>query len=282
MTISNLEPTSFQIKPRAQIKSLEDFLSKVFKLRKDKENRNRKLYYRGHSKGSYRLYPSIGRPQRYMGNKLKITSDQERFLLHRFRRRAYPSLNRIIPAGEAIFLARDHRLPTRLLDWTANALYALYFACCEETKQDGKVWAMAYVLDEKYLDPFEIADVKIEKELFAWRQTDKDHPLKHRSIKYAIKLIHPFYNSPRLLAQDGAFTLHYNPKRPIEYYEGREFVRETLDIERLYSWRVPAKSKVRIIKDLSGLGITERLMFPDLDGIAKSLWETEVLWLPKY
>jgi hypothetical protein len=69
-----------------------------------------------------------------------------------------------------------------------------------------------------------------------------------------------------------------DPWKPIEEYEGKEFTRETLDIERLYSWHMPAEKKERIIKELSGLGITRRIMFPDLDGVAKSLWETEVLW----
>jgi hypothetical protein len=35
---------------------------------------------------------------------------------------------------------------------------------------------------------------------------------------------------------------------------------------------------VGIIEELSGLGITERTVYPNLDGLAKSLWETEVLW----
>jgi hypothetical protein len=46
----------------------------------------------------------------------------------------------------------------------------------------------------------------------------------------------------------------------------------------LYSWHIPAERKVCIVKDLSRLGITQRTVFPDLDGVAKSLWETEVLW----
>ena len=59
---------------------------------------------------------------------------------------------------------------------------------------------------------------------------------------------------------------------------GFDFIRDNLDIEKLYSWRVPQAHKTRIIKGLSGLGITERIVFPDLDGVAKSLWETAVLW----
>jgi hypothetical protein len=77
---------------------------------------------------------------------------------------------------------------------------------------------------------------------------------------------------------DGAFTMHANPRRNVESYKGKKFTRNNLDIEALYSWRVLARSKTRIVEQLSGLGITQRILFPDLDGVARSLWETEVLW----
>jgi hypothetical protein len=56
------------------------------------------------------------------------------------------------------------------------------------------------------------------------------------------------------------------------------FEKDNLDVSALYRWRIRARNKARIIAELSGLGITHRLLFPDLDGIARSLWETEVLW----
>jgi hypothetical protein len=59
---------------------------------------------------------------------------------------------------------------------------------------------------------------------------------------------------------------------------GREFEIEDIDIENLYQWKVPADHKSNIIRELSGLGVSHRSAFPDLDGIAKSIWETEVLW----
>lgn len=97
----------------------------------------------------------------------------------------------------------------------------------------------------------------------------------------AIKIVHPFYNSPRLLAQDGAFTFHSNPHQAVEDHESRKFAARNLDIQALYRWRINAEDKPHIIRQLSGLGITHRAVYPDLDGIAKSLWETEVLWKGK-
>jgi hypothetical protein len=93
-----------------------------------------------------------------------------------------------------------------------------------------------------------------------------------------VKLVHPFYNSPRLLAQDGAFTWHSDPWTPLEDYVGQTFKPEHLDIQQLFQWIIPSGEKEGILEDLSGLGITHRSVYPNLDGIAESLWETEVLW----
>jgi FRG domain len=269
---------TFQIQPLEEVASVEDFVCAVFCLRKSISDR--KLWYRGHAKDSYELKPSIGRLQEYAGKKKILNSDQEISLLHRFRRRSYPQVGRIMTAGEAIFLAREHGLPTRLLDWTANALFALYFACFEKPDEDGKIWAMLYRGNREALDPFEIANKNDERSLFTRSIANDANPcnLGHPSDRYALKMIHPFYNSPRLVAQDGAFTFHFDPWNCIKYYAGKEFAQKNLDIEVLYSWTVPKASKVTIIKGLSGLGITQRTLFPDLDGVAKSLWETEVLW----
>jgi len=263
----------FKIERRNSIGCVNDFVSDAFSLRRSIDNR--KLVYRGHSDSEFKLIPSIGRTQRYAGKEVTLNAKSEINLLHRFRRRAYPHVGRAMTAGEAIFLARHHGLPTRLLDWTANALFSLYFACFENSNKDGTVWAMLSPLDNEDLDAFYVAGLKKESKVFEARSgSDPEHP----SAEYALKVIDPFYNSPRLLAQDGAFTIHYHPWKPIEDYEGKEFIRRHLDIEVLYCWHLPVAHKTRIIAELSGLGITHRAVFPDLDGVARSLWETEVLW----
>ena len=209
--------------------------------------------------------------QKYAGKKKTLSPDDEIDLLHRFRRRAYPHLGRVISAGEALFLARHYQLPTRLLDWTANALCALYFACVSNLRRPAKVWVMHRPpgRGENDIDPFALGCQKEEKALFEF--------LGHPDTNY-LKIIYPFLNSPRLVAQDGAFTIHSDPWRSIESYVATDFDRKNLHLEALYFWFIPAANKVGIIEELSGLGITERTVYPDLDGLAKSIWETEVLW----
>src|SRR5205814_9434678 len=78
----------------------------------------------------------------------------------------------------------------------------------------------------------------------------------------------------------GGFTLHSDPWRPLEDLVGVRFGKRSLDIEHLYRWLIPKRAKPTLLRELSGLGVSHRNVFPELDGIARSLWETEALWNP--
>ena len=225
-----MNDVTFDIEERNTVTSAQDFVSSIFHLRAAVANK--KVWYRGHPKDTYQLIPSVGRPQRYLGKEVTLTPKEERLLLHRFRRRAYPLIGRAITAGEAIFLARHHGLPTRLLDWTANALFALYFASVEAQACDGTVWAMLPRSGSKDMDAFVLANVEQEAKLFSSQPGDGEElsPTAGSPEKAALKILHPFYNSPRLLAQDGGFTWHSDPWHSIESYAGQQFA-PLLDIE---------------------------------------------------
>lgn len=261
---------TMQKQERVNINSLIEFLDDLFALRK--EQNNQKLWYRGHEDADYKLLPTIGRLNTYAGRMARFNYQQEHGLLHRFRRRTYLESGRLLKAGEALFVARHHGLPTRLLDWTADALFGLYFACSKKHGVSGKLWAMKRFNDIDPLDALKVAECIDEKTLF-----DTLSALTQTSVN-RVKLIEPLYNSARIRAQDGAFTIQNEADRPLDNYCGEQFEMANLDIEALYQWDIPHNSKRRILEELSGLGITDRIVFPDLDGIAKSLWETEVLW----
>jgi hypothetical protein len=250
---------------RGTVKTVSDLANTVGEVRE--ESAKHKLWFRGHSRDDYQLRPTIGRPHKYAGRKKVFTSSDEQQLLNRFRRRAFPQDHNVINAGYAIFLARHYGLPTRLLDWTASPLFALYFTCIEHPDRDGHLWAFRQRSDSTGLDAFILTEQRTEKELFGLTGSEPD-----------IKIVFPVFNSPRLVAQDGGFTWNSDPWRPLEELAGTKFKEGFLDIEHLYRWQVPKDSKANIVRELSGLGINHRSVFPDLDGIARSIWETEVLW----
>jgi len=254
--------TSFALTRRGNIESVDGFVREVSEVREQTDKH--KLWFRGHSKSTFNLLPTIGRQARYGGRVCTFDRHAERELLHRFRRRAFPHDGRVDRPGYALFLARHHGLPTRLLDWTANVLYALHFACMENGDSDGDLWAVRQGDYAHVLDAFKLIGWD-EKRLFA------SSPLR-------IKFVHPVFNSDRLIAQEGGFTIHSDPWRPLEDLVNHQFGDEHLDIEDLYRWSIPKDAKPAILRELSGLGVSHRSAFPDLDGIARSLWETEILW----
>jgi hypothetical protein len=240
------------------------------------DDRRRKFVYRGQPCGSDPLVPTIGRMWDYSGASRRFTRDDEIKLLQRFRRRVFPLLGKLAPL-EALFVARHYGLPTRLLDWTANALYALYFACASRTEVDGAIWILRQRddLDRFSLDPFELAAIDTEEKLMQPHARRGRRPSKLSPDQ--VKIIFPIFNSARIVAQDGIFTLHANPQKPLEHYSGVAFPAGEMDIEALYSMRLAADRKPALVRELASLGITHRTVFPDLDGIVRSLWETEVL-----
>ena len=257
---------SFSKSELGRIRSVGDYVDSCLAL--VTKNQSAKIVFRGQPRGSDKLRPSIGRRWEYAGRWKSFDAEDEANLIHRFRRRVYPLEGALTPL-EALFVARDYGLPTRLLDWTANALYALYFASTSRFGEDGAVWAIRQHDDDSKqsaLNPFQLASLDSEEELLGVLARDQ------------VKIIYPIFNSPRIVAQDGLFTLHAKPHKPLEEYQERQFPEGDIDIHSLYRWHIQADRKPRIVHELNGLGITDRIVYPDREGIARSLWETEVLW----
>lgn len=275
MTCQSETHGSFNVSEQGPIENVADFLEKVEAL---SESTKQKLWFRGHARTDFRLLPSVGREQNYFGKRILLNRRQEAELLHRFRRRAYPIINRQMTAGEALIVGRHHGLPTRLLDWTANALMALYFAAYEHLDFPGRVCALIRRDGIQEIDAFEFAKRLDEKDALEY-----DLVAKKQSSDggLSVKILHPFYNSQRLAAQDGIFTLHTDPWTALDDLEGHALKATSMDIDYLVRWEVPADRKFGIIRQLNRLGISHRTAFPDLDGIARSLLETEVLWSSK-
>src|SRR5262245_13939871 len=206
-------PRTLILHPQGEITSVPRFLDGLLKLRQ--HHRNRKLWYRGHESRQHKLVPTIGRKQRYAGRVQTLSPRMEWELLHRFRRRTYLEIGRLLTAGEALFVARHHGLPTRLLDWTANALYGLYFACLGKPQSRGTLWAIKRFDDLVQLDALALARCEDEKELIA-KLSGRPVGRRWLTVRDRLKIVEPLYNSPRLRAQDGAFTVTDAPTQPLE------------------------------------------------------------------
>lgn len=263
------------------------------------------IYFRGQEyiddKGNkLQLLPTIGRPHYFVGQPLEYDIESERNLLHRFCRWTYLESKRVLGDWETLFLARSHGLPVRLLDWTSNPLGALYFAAkCEEVRGDAAVWAIVKkneneikeidLLREEPKTTREEPKTTIEDDELYYQRADdlptscrnkignlsfKDlqNPLRLKGVR----LLYPFYSSPRMIVQNCFFTIQDNPWSPLENYEGRN-QEEYIEINKIFEWKVLKEYRWEIITQLERLGINNRTLFPDLDGLAKGLWQLEIV-----
>lgn len=250
------------------IATVTDLITKVFDLKRELENPIHGMsgldpgdkgatYYRGERELFDRpLTPLVGRDG--------WTLERERNYLHRFRRRSYSHQNRVLSEWETIFLARHYLLPTRLLDWSGNPLVALYFACQskdDDAPLDGCVWALVR-------QPHEAYDVNVFDRP-PWSRYGKGS--EFRFAIPGVKLIYPFYVAPRMTAQSCIFTIQDDPQKSLSQYEPATQDRENFDLFHLRRWRVPGKEKRSILGKLAILDISQRSLFPDVQGLGEGI-----------
>lgn len=192
--------------------------------------------YRGQSDESWELIPKAGR------SKFSKVPDHDSF--YHWKRRAKPYLEREnYNEWELLAIAQHTGLPTRLLDWTHTPLVALFFAVSENPNVNGAVFIYKpkIYLKESQTSPF--------------------------AIDTEIGVYQPTASSNRIANQYGYFTIHKNPKTPLND-ENKDGYLEKLII--------PATLKIELTQMLNQYGINYLTLFPDLEGLSKHLsWFSE-------
>lgn len=115
------------------IENLNEFIDIIMGFEKNirKNKSSNKMLFRGMAHASWKLVPSIAR-----NRNLEL---KEKELIHEFKYR-YPDIFMNLSTNfERLSYMQHYGLPTRLLDFTENPLIALYFACNEMKKQNGRV-----------------------------------------------------------------------------------------------------------------------------------------------
>ena len=238
-----------------EAKSISEYLEIISSLKGDHE----KLWFRGHASHEYRLMPTVYRDP--------YTWESEVALLHQFKARAARFLDHI-PSHEAewLFIMQHHATPTRLLDWSENALVALAFAVQYRKSQHEDKNAVVWCLNPiKLNDNINYPSDEHEK-IPNICECDDLHKMYFTSVRqktHPVAIIGP-QNTERIIAQKGVFTLFPN--------------RESFDMESLEQAEnflvkiVISKDYIEPIKDnLYYIGITESSLFPELDSISKEL-----------
>lgn len=231
-----------------------------------------RFWFRGVDDANHTLDPGLLRPPYVRDDLEQVEYD----ISHDFRIRGRPYWP-IQPQNswEELFLMQHYGFPTRLLDWTESLAAAAYFAARDvRSTVDGAVWALSpqwLVYKEKgeyathlfagheWLKPYELRTTR----------TNLDEFNKH----VPLPLI-PEHIDARIIAQRGRFTIHTFCTNALEDL-GTEDRRTYGDACFLHQIRIPARAKPTIRQQaLMFGGACEDTLFPDLEGLARSMrWE---------
>jgi hypothetical protein len=222
-------------------------------------------WFRGEPNVPTRLVPKLYRRPPY---------PNENQLLQNFRAMA-PSLAVNTPVREAtdqwLCLAQHVGVPTRLLDWTESALFAVHFALREP---EPVVWM---------LNPIELNVLSVDEPAAAGMAAELPLPWHHSlspnvvnigsinirgawqqdqvGVPFPVAFV-PTHVHPRMAAQRSRFTVWGILKESLQdMVEPTILRRFVLDPAQRGSFRA----------DLRMLGVQEASVFPDLDGLAREL-----------
>ncbi len=220
--------------------------------------------FRGLSDASYQLETTLMRLKgEYAG--------LERHLLRNFKKYAHRS----VVSGNSLWhwlsVAQHFGLPTRLLDWTYSPFFAMHFATAnvEKFDLDGVIWAVNYVKIHQLL-PVRLQD-QLEREganVFTVEMLSESLKSLEDLHSLAEEPFVIFFEPPsiddRIVNQFAFFSVTPDPRLNLdawlETHPGR--------------WRrivIPAELKWEIRDKLDQANITERVLFPGLDGLSRWL-----------
>lgn len=238
-----------------RVRNVTQYVSALAQVRR----RRRILWFRGQNNLRWRLLPSLARLR---GDWLST----EAMLIKRFRQNALPLLPQADRSDwDWLLLMQHHGVPTRLLDWTENALAGLFFATVsvrgrETAGTGGCVW----VLDPVALNgeanlsmaTNDIPTLGVDVALGDYLPT---------AVAESVTTLAPLAvlaqrMFPRLVAQSGVFTIIHRKRTPIERIRSGTYVGRII---------VPGNAKERIARELSDMGVTRLSLFPELDSVAE-------------
>jgi len=200
--------------------------------------------------------------------------EKERHLLTSFRKYALRSAVHGDSVWNWLSLAKHHGLPTRLLDWTYSPYVAMHFATHDFRRfdEDAAIWCVDYrktnqLLPDSLRRILEREDVNLfTTELLSSVATSLEQ-FDALAQNDFVLFFEPPSLDERIVNQFALFSLPSSPTVHLEsLLEQREATYRRIIIPASLKWEVRDK--------LDQANITERVLFPGLDGLSQ--------WLKRY
>lgn len=289
-----------------KIKSITEFIQEIIKKTSASNDSDSQLFwFRGEASNQYET-PLVPGSYRTIAATFKDKMDEpfnsetirelENNINAEFNRRAQRYIS---PRGienskwNRYFLMQHYNINTRLLDWTENAILALFFAITDNSSinNDAKVWI---------LQPFKLNDYTIKKLIDTdkscmiippaedskekqklksntgglnlgeltrrYLQMDFESESESKNNTYYPLAIYPTFLDERMTSQKTCFTIFGNKVNGLLSNDNSSEFLDYVTIEG-------GKSKRKILKEIRMLGIDYESIYPDLDGIGLSIKE---------
>lgn len=231
--------------------------------------------YRGAADEKWDLVPSLNR---VCAHDLSLESH----VFRQFRKYGYAELAQYSGFWSLLPVAQHHGLPTRLLDWTYSPMVAAHFAT-EDTEfydRDGVIWQLdlkqfkaqlpellRMKLRESDSNIFTIGMLEKLIPDFDWMKTLSDEP-------YAV-FFEPSSMIDRIVNQYALFSVMSDSSVLLS-----DWIKEKkIESKRII---IPKKVKLEIRDKLDYINISERMIYPGLDGVCKWITRRYAALGPKY
>lgn len=257
------------------VRSLGDLIEAVTPREPDPHTGRRRDtgVYRGASNAARPLLTSLDRLGGLDPAHTKV--DLEEHILRNFIRYSRPHLDETRPHNdwELLIAAQHHGVPTRLLDWSYSPLVAAFFATrpdSDDRGHDRAVWRLDWQCVHRHFELPELAlQIQDLDAIFGEKQAHSLSPTRlfaarqHRSFAC---MIEPPSLDDRIAAQSATFTLCSTARQS---FDG--FLEDQGLGSALTKFVIPAADVPRVRDQLDLVGIDERRLFPDLDGVARAI-----------
>jgi hypothetical protein len=253
------------------VQTLRDYTELIEQLVADKQA----AWFRGVGRTSHGLMPSLYRHPTVTDVEELVAL--ERKIIQRFRERSIPYQSAPVVIREdwdLLFLMQHFGVPTRLLDWTESPYIGLFFALNSAPLDPGSlqptepaaVWALSPVAWNKHA----LADIGFDEGILSVGMKPLEPWTPGPDAEYMRVFpvaMYGLHNSPRIVAQRGVFTIFGKSTDSFdEVYEAGGYPAETL-----LKVEVPATAILPLLEQLSAVGITDSMIYPDLEGLAREL-----------
>lgn len=279
------------------VENLTEYIELIEKI----GSNNTEKWYRGQNKSEYRLCPSALRDviaiEDSKGNKLDtpymvdacsgpsngLATLPVEEMVAEFSRKAGDCLEYDVhTAVEWECISQHYGIPTRVLDWTTNAINALFFAVDEYPAEEYQLDRSKNFVDSNdfgsgggavfVIDPIEINRVSVPIEGFKDNPAILDVVKNGNLIEKALEDLElPICFSgldqeKRISRQSGKFTTTGALEWPMDHYEEMQ--------DKITKIFIPYMAYDSIRNQLKSLGITHKTMYVEIDEkekIAKSI-----------